>query len=498
MDKRRSGILLHPTSLPSPYGIGDLGRMAVDFLDFLHEADQGLWQILPLGPTGYADSPYQCYSAFAGNELLLDPEWFADHGFVPESSLRKTPAGRLVEYDPVREAKRELLEEAWRNFQQGQAERFRDEFEDYYTREGWWLHDYALFATLKEKFDGKPWREWPEEYRRHDEAALRAINEELQERVLFHKFIQYAFDKQWQQVRDAAAERGILIIGDMPIFVSFDSADVWAWRHFFRVSEDGHPEVVAGVPPDYFSKTGQLWGNPHYNWEAMRADNFWWWRSRFSRMMRQVDVVRVDHFRGFESAWEVPGDAKTAEHGVWAPTPGRELFQVLQHQLPELRLIAEDLGVITPEVEALRDDFNLPGMRVFQFGFFSDGRDPFLPHNYSRHCIAYTGTHDNNTMRGFIREEGAGSIRNRMFDYLGITREEDFAWASVEAIWRSSANWAVVPMQDLLNLDGSGRMNTPGTTAGNWAWRMSGRYPKKRLARELSALTRRFGRNLEG
>jgi len=496
MRNRKGGVLLHPVSLPSRHGSGDLGPEAHAFVDFLAGTGTGLWQMLPLGPTGYGDSPYQCFSAFAGNPLLVAPEPLAELGLLgaAELELPPLPAGR-IDYARVRERREGWLRAAFARLPRRGP--LWEEFEAYFSREGWWLHDVALFLTIKAGLGGAPWTAWPDELRRHDGPALERLDAERQEEILYHKFVQFAFDRQAAALKAAAAAKGVRLVGDVPIFVAFDSADVWSRRGLFRVDEAGRPEVVAGVPPDYFSPTGQLWGNPHYRWEAMRADDFWWWRARFERLMAQADAIRVDHFRGFAASWEVPGEAATAEHGVWAPAPGRELFDALRRHLPGLRLIAEDLGVITDDVVALREDFGLPGMKVLQFGFFTDAADPFLPHNYERRCVAYTGTHDNNTFLGFVLEDAEAAVARRLTDYLGTRQPAELPAAAVEAVWRSSADWAVAPMQDLLGLGAEARMNVPGTTAGNWGWRMPRRWPARKVGERLAELNRRYGRGLD-
>ncbi|MDP2361288.1 MAG: 4-alpha-glucanotransferase [bacterium] len=496
MNTRRSGVLLHPLSLPGPAGCGDLGSTTEKFLDFLASAGQSLWQMLPLGPTGYADSPYQCLSSMAGNPLLVSLECLREAGLLSEGESREPALGRQnIAYEQVRPFRLACLNRACHNLQRQARHPWRDEFEDFFTREGWWLHDYALFMALRDLHNGAGWSSWPAEHARRRPEAMQRLNQDCQEQILEHKFHQFLFFRELERVRRLARERGILLVGDMPIFVAFDSADVWAWRHYFRVDELGKPVVVAGVPPDYFSATGQRWGNPLYNWDTMRMDQWWWWRSRFHMQMRQSDVIRVDHFRGFEACWEIPGDLPTAEHGRWVQVPGRELFAALKTHLPHLQLIAEDLGLITPEVEALRRDLGLPGMKVLQFAFFTDARDPFLPHNYEKACVAYTGTHDNNTLVGFFQREANEAQQAWMRRYLGLATDEELVAKSLEALWRSSADWVVAPMQDLLELDAEARMNLPGTTGGNWVWRMPGRWPQVSLARGLKDLGERFGRN---
>lgn len=496
MNQRRSGVLLHPLSLPGPAGCGDLGPAAERFLDFLAEAGQTLWQMLPLGPTGYADSPYQCLSAMAGNPLMISLELLVEDGLLGANELRARPTGPGIAYRQARELKSMALRRAFATLEASPLHPLRAGFEDFYTREGWWLHDFALFMTLRELHGESCWNQWPAEHAHRHPEALQRLNQEQQGRILQHKFHQFLFFRQLERLRGLARQRGVLLVGDMPIFVAFDSADAWAWRHYFQIDEKGRPTVVAGVPPDYFSATGQRWGNPLYQWEAMRADDWWWWRSRFHMLMRQCDAIRVDHFRGFEACWEIPGGNPTAEQGRWVKAPGRELFAALRAHLPGLRLIAEDLGLITPEVEALRLEAGLPGMKVMQFAFFTDARDPFLPHNYEQACVAYTGTHDNNTLRGFFQEEATPAQRSWMRRYLGLERDGELVTRALEALWRSSADWCLAPMQDLLELDGEARMNLPGSEEGNWGWRMPGRWPRAGLARQLRDLGERYGRNL--
>jgi len=497
MNKRRSGVLLHPLSLPGPAGCGDLGPSAEAFLHFLAEAGQTLWQMLPMGPTGYADSPYQCLSSMAGNPLMISLERLQEEGLLlpGEGRAPSMPKHRL-DYDRLRAWKESALDLAWSKLAEDSAHPLWEEFRAFYTAEGWWLHDFALFMTLRDLHGQQCWNKWPSEYAGREPKALELLNQTEQERILRHKFQQFLFFRQLEQVRALARELGILLVGDMPIFVAFDSADAWAWRSYFRITEAGEPEVVAGVPPDYFSEDGQRWGNPLYNWEAMRQDDWWWWRSRFHMLMRQCDVVRVDHFRGFEACWEIPGTSPTARVGQWVKAPGRELFTALCRHLPDLRLIAEDLGLITPEVEALRLDFGMPGMKVLQFAFFTDSRDPFLPHNYEKACVAYTGTHDNNTMVGFYSQDATGEQQAWMRRYLAFAKGEELVSRSMDRLWASSANWVLTPMQDLLELGAEARVNTPGTTGGNWAWRLSGRWPQAALSRLLQDLNQRYNRNL--
>ena len=477
---RRSGILLHPTSLPSATGIGNLGKDCIDFLDFLQESGQSLWHILPLGPTGYGDSPYQCFSAFAGNPLLIDPQDLVELGLLDADAVKAPAWARRgpVEYGKVGPWLEELFRKAYAAFRaQGDTD-LAAQFVAFYSLEGWWLHDFALFMTLKHAHQLRPWWEWEPQWRLREPEAMARLNEERQEEILYHKFLQFLFQRQWDHVRMAAEERGIRIIGDLPIFVAYDSADVWCWPHYFRLNQDGSLEVKTGVPPDYFAPTGQLWGNPHYDWHTMQSDNFWWWRSRVHRLMSQVHTVRIDHFRGFESAYEIPGDAETAEFGVWVKSPGDTLFTVLTGAFPALSVVAEDLDMITPEVSALKNRFNFPGMKIFQFGFL-EGNAAFLPHNYEKECVALTGSHDNDTLLGFL-EKQEPTLHERVFDMLDVKSLDQVPRASLRALWASSANWVVIPMQDWLGLGTEARMNIPGTLGGNWRWRLGKRYRNRK------------------
>jgi 4-alpha-glucanotransferase len=400
---RASGVLLHPTSLPGPYGVGDLGPAAYEFVDFLAASGQSYWQIMPLGPTGYGDSPYQCFSAFAGNTLLVSPQRLVEDGLLRESDIEPAPdfpAGR-VDFERVIEHKRELLQKAFANFSAADL-RLRSDYEGFRDFASAWLDDWALFAALKDEHKGAPWHTWQPGLARRDEAALSLARETFAERVESHRFAQYLFFRQWMLLRKYCAERGVRVVGDVPIFVAHNSADVWSRPHLFLLEEDGSPRVVAGVPPDYFSPTGQLWGNPLYDWDAMRREGFAWWIERMRATLRAVDVVRVDHFRGFAAYWEVPAADATAERGRWVNAPGRDLFNALRGALGPLPVIAEDLGTITPDVHALRDEFGFPGMRVLQFAFGGDPDDTHLPHNYTPNSVVYTGTHDNDTTVGWF------------------------------------------------------------------------------------------------
>ncbi len=503
---RSSGILLHPTSLPGRFGVGDLGEEAYRFVDFLAASGQSLWQVLPLGPTGYGDSPYQCFSAFAGNPLLVSPERLVKEGLLAASDIASPPlfTADKVDFGEAITYKTALLRKAFENFRATTDTSLRGDFETFNQHAAAWLEDYALYRAMKDARGGVAWNKWEAPMVRREARALAEAREGLREEIVAHKFYQYLFFKQWSQLRAYCHEKRIQIVGDVPIFVAHDSADVWAAPEQFKLDEAGNPLVVAGVPPDYFSATGQLWGNPLYDWERMRRDGFRWWIERVRGTLQTVDVVRVDHFRGFAACWEIPGGDKTAERGRWVNAPGRELFNAIRAALGEVPIIAEDLGVITPDVEALRDDFGFPGMRILQFAFGGDTRNIDLPHNYHRNVVVYTGTHDNDTTVGWFNSEaGAGSTRTgeqvskeREFckKYLN-TDGREIHWDFIRAVLASVANTAVVPAQDLLGLGTEARMNLPASTSGNWDWRMRPGALDERISqrlRELAALYARF------
>jgi 4-alpha-glucanotransferase len=491
---RASGILLHPTSLPGP-GTGDLGEQAFRFVDWLRSAEQSLWQLLPLVAVNEGGSPYNALSAFAGNPLLVSPAELVIHGLLEEEDARP-PALDLDDLDfpavlrwkdgVVRAAQKVLRED----------EELRADFAAYRAEEADWLDDYALFRALRDAHGGGCWAEWPEPLRDRHPNALEQARHQLVAEVERHAYAQYLFDLQWSAVRRYAHEHGIRIIGDVPIFVSHDSADVWAHPELFTLDGQGQPTVVSGVPPDYFSETGQRWGNPLYRWDVLKETGYRWWIDRFRRTLEMVDVVRIDHFRGFESYWEVPADEDTAIHGRWMPGPGRALFDAVRAELGELPVIAEDLGIITPEVEALRDALGLPGMRVLQFAFGEDDpENPHRPGNYVHNAVAYTGTHDNDTALGWYADAGRDA-RRQLQAVAGDGGE--MHWRMVEAVLRSEAGWAVIPLQDVLGLGGQARMNTPGVAEGNWAWRFKQGDLTPELAQRLAALVHASGRAPEG
>ena len=502
---RSSGILLHLTSLPGPFGIGDLGPEAYAFADFLETAGQSLWQVLPLGPTGYGDSPYACYSAFAGNTLLVSPEQLVADGLLTKEDLANSSAfpKERVDFEAVHLYKDSILHKVFASFRRDADPKLRNAFAEFCRRHVSWLDDYALFRALKDARGGVAWNEWEPALVRRDPAAFEVARKELSEQIEAQKVYQFLFFRQWFALKADCNERGIKLVGDIPIFVAHDSADVWTNPDQFKLNEDGTPIVVAGVPPDYFSATGQLWGNPLYNWKRMRADGFRWWIERVRATLEMVDIVRIDHFRGFAACWEIPGGDKTAERGCWVEAPGRELFIAIKEALGELPIIAEDLGVITPDVEALRDDFGFPGMRILQFGFSSDTKNIDLPHNYHQNVVVYTGTHDNDTAVGwFSSVAGEGSTR----DAKQIEREKEFClkylhtegkeinWDFIRAVFASVANTAVVPLQDVLGLGTEARMNLPNSTEGNWSWRFRPGVLTSEVADRLRELTELYGR----
>ena len=482
---RSSGILLHPTSLPSAYGIGDLGPEAHRFADFLRDAGQRIWQVLPLGPTGYGDSPYQCFSAFAGNPLLLSLDALKERGYLDSRDLESRPAfpASQVDFGAVIAWKLPLLRSAFRSFQQSSSAEQSD-FAAFCQTHSSWLDEFALFMALKQAHNNVAWTQWePELALRQPDAIERARNQ-LRDEIECHKFIQFEFERQWRDLKAHCQRDDIRIMGDVPIYVAFDSADVWANRALFELDEAGRPKVVSGVPPDYFSATGQLWGNPIYRWEAHALTGYAWWIARLRRALQMLDLIRLDHFRGFEAYYEIPGGDTTAVNGRWVKGPGAPLFEALENALGHLPIVAENLGVITPGVEALRERFGFPGMAILQFAFGLDPQAPqFKPHNYPRHRVAYTGTHDNATTVGWwTSAAGAGSIRSS----ADVVEEMEYArrylntdggeinWVMIRTLMASVADTVLFPLQDVLGVGSEGRMNLPGTSSGNWRWRFRG------------------------
>lgn len=490
---RKSGILLHPTSLPSLYGIGDLGKGAYAFIDYLVAAGQKLWQVLPLGPVGYGESPYSSYSSFAGNPLLIDLDSLIKKGFLEESDLLPIPSFSKysVDFDLVRKWKVPLLLKASNLFEKKASASEKKAFHEFCEKQAFWLDDFALFMSVKNFYEkqtdssdgeGKKstvWNElWDQDIRRHEPKAIERWEKLLSKEVFEEKVVQYFFFSQWKNLKQYANQKGIQIIGDVPIFVAPDSSDVWAYRRFFLVDEDCAFKKVAGVPPDYFSPVGQRWGNPLYNWKAMEEDGFSWWISRFKALSSLVDIVRIDHFRGFEAYWEIPAEEKTAVKGRWVKAPGGRLFKALEKALGDLPVIAEDLGFITEPVHKLRKQFHFPGMKILQFAFeFQDGgrfnsRNGYLPHNFEENCVVYTGTHDNDTTLGWYFSL-PNDLKNQICSYMGVNGH-DFVRDCIRLALSSVARIALFPLQDLFCYGSESRMNTPSTVGGqNWAWRFS-------------------------
>ena len=492
---RSCGILLHPTSLPGRFGIGDLGESAYRFLDFLVETGQRLWQVLPLGPTGYGDSPYQAFSAFAGNPLLISPEELLREGALPADALDEVPRfpDDRADYRAGIRFKTALLRRSFEHFRKHASRAQQQEFASFCDAEGSWLDDYALFMALKAHHKGAAWNTWEPDIAARQPEALAQWRHRLADEIAFQQYLQYQFFRQWCAVKRYANRRGIQIIGDVPIFVAYDSADVWIHPELFYLDESGNPTVVAGVPPDYFSPTGQLWGNPLYRWDVLARDDYAWWIQRLRATLRLVDIVRLDHFRGFEAYWEVPATEETAVHGRWVKGPGARFFYAVRRALGETPIIAEDLGVITPEVEALRRRFGFPGMKVLQFAFATDASNEYLPHNYERNCVVYTGTHDNDTTVGWFcslpEEERAFCLK-----YLGSDGRE-IHWDLIRLAMMSVADTVIVPLQDVLGLGSEARMNYPGRLGGNWAWRYTEGALTEEVCERLAELTETYGRS---
>lgn len=504
---RSAGVLLHPTSLPGPYGIGDLGAEAHRFADWLHSAGMKLWQMLPLNPTGYGDSPYQALSAFAGNPMLISPDALAVEGWLPKPPKLVLPqcSEEEVCFQDVLPLKAELLDRAAANFLS--SESGKSEFKQFASDNAWWLDDAALFLAAKEAHGQRAWTEWDPALRRRDPAALQKWRTDLAPDIEAQKFWQFQFFKQWKALKAHCGELGIRVMGDIPIYVAHDSADVWSNPHLFWLDEEGQPTKVAGVPPDYFSATGQLWGNPIYRWDVMKQDGFSWWIRRFRAALEMFDLVRVDHFRGFQAYWEIPAGEKTAINGQWVEAPGAEMFRAVTATLGSLPIVAENLGVITPQVEAIRHEFDYPGMAILQFAFSTDPQAPtFRPHNYERHLVAYTCGHDNDTTQGWWHSGVADSTRSAAdvekersdaLSYFGVAESQmdsEANWVLVRNVMMSVADTAIFPMQDVLGLGSSARMNIPATLGGNWKWRMRPNALNAKLARRLKQFSEQYDR----
>jgi 4-alpha-glucanotransferase len=491
--QRRGGVLLHPTSLPGGHGIGGLGASARAFVDWLEAAGQRLWQVLPLSPVSYGNSPYTATSAFAGSALLIDLEALREAGWLEgDPGSDAPPDGARVDFDAVAAHRARWLAAAFVGFEARASAQERASLAAFCAREAAWLEDFVCFEVLVGLHDGALWTSWPRALRERDPAALAALAREHAPALARARFLQWVFDEQWSSLRAYARQRGVEVVGDIPIFVSLQSADVWARPALFCLGEGGAPEVVAGVPPDYFSAQGQRWGNPLYRWDAMAAQGYQWWIERFARSARLFDAVRVDHFRGFAAYWEIPASEETAINGRWVPGPGRALFDAVRAALGERLIIAEDLGDITPDVEALRDELGLPGMKILQFAFGGDGGNTHLPHQHPFQSVVYTGTHDNDTTVGWYWSSPQ-HVRDHLWQYARISGE-GVAWGLIAEAWRSCADWALVPAQDVLELGGDCRMNVPGEAEGNWGWRLlEGQLHDEHAAR-LRELTWLYGR----
>jgi 4-alpha-glucanotransferase len=497
MNRRKSGILLHLTSLPSPYGIGDMGPEAYRFTDFLAEAKQSFWQILPLNPTErvYGNSPYHSISAFAGNPLIISPELLVQDGFLATADCEPLPTGPIgrVDYENIVPYKEKVFNTAYDRFTKVQD---HDAYKTFCAENISWLDDFSLFVALKGHFQGKAWNQWPPEVRDRQPEALQSMIEDLHDTIEQEKFLQYFFFRQWFALKGYCNEKGIQIIGDMPIYVDYDSVDVWTHPEIFKLDAERKPEAVAGVPPDYFSATGQLWGNPVYRWNTLKERGYDWWIRRMGHTLSLFDVVRIDHFRGLVAYWEIPAGEQTAIHGQWVEAPVYDFFDGLRAQFPSLPVIAEDLGVITPDVRKVMQHFELPGMKVLLFAFGEDNpMHPYLPHTYEKNTVVYTGTHDNNTVRGWFEREAKPKDKKRLFRYLGRkTSPQEIPWELIRLAMMSVANLAIIPMQDILGLGAEARMNRPATGDGNWEWQLVPGELTPALVEKLRAMTQIYGR----
>jgi 4-alpha-glucanotransferase len=503
LSERASGVLLHPTSLPGAHGCGDVGAEAHAFARWLHDGGQRVWQMLPVGPVGYGNSPYSALSAFAGNPLLISLDRLVEEGLLPRSALAETPRlpeGR-TDYAAARAWRERNLRTAFQAFQKRTSD--HPSFEIFRAENAAWLEDFALYTAIKRARRERSWTEWEPDLRARDPEALDRARHALREEIEQQRFEQFLFTRHWRSLKDSAGMLGVKLIGDLPIFVAHDSADVWAHRELFFLDPQGQPTVIAGVPPDYFSATGQRWGNPLYRWEVLEQTGYRWWVQRFAAMLQRFDAIRLDHFIGFHRYWEIPAEEPTAQNGRWMPGPGARLFEAVRAALGGLPLIAEDLGAVTPEVTALRDRLGLPGIKILQFAFGTDPQAPtFLPYNYERRSVACSGTHDNDTTAGWFHEKGSPqrtpeqceAERRAALAYLGAQSGREIHWEMIRCVWSSVANLAVAPMQDLLGLGSEARMNLPGTSQGNWEWRMRGPAGEKEQAR-LRELTRIYGRS---
>ena len=496
MFERSSGILFHPTSLPGKYGIGTLGKEAYAFIDFLKKSKQKLWQIFPLGPTGYGDSPYQSFSSFAGNPYLIDFDLLIEAHLLSEEDLKDIFFGdneEYIDYGAIYNQKYPLLRKAYENFKSSDNNEMKGSLENFKRENSSWLNDYSLYISLKNHFNGLPWNEWAQDIKNREDGAMHHYRSELADDIEYHNFIQFLFFKQWGDVKRYANENGIKIIGDIPIFVAADSSDAWANPEIFLFDEERKPVKVAGVPPDYFSATGQLWGNPLYNWEKLKETNYSWWVERVRANLSTCDIIRIDHFRGFEAYWAVPYGDDTAINGQWEPGPGIDLFNAIKSQLGELPIIAEDLGLMTQGVIDLREATGFPGMKILGFAFDSGEENDYLPHTYTKNCVVYTGTHDNDTLVGWFQK---AKEEDRQFarDYLNSRSDDEIHWDAIRGAWSSVACMAISPVQDFLGLGSEARINTPGVASGNWQWRLKQGVLTNELAERIAKLTKIYSR----
>lgn len=492
MRKRSSGVLLHISSLPGDFGIGDLGKGAYAFLDFLEASKQKNWQILPIGITGYGDSPYQSFSAFAGNPYFIDLNELIDAGYLDKKSVKKADLGKskhTIDYEKLYLNKMPLLRDAYNKAKFVLIK----ELELFMDQERSWLEDFALYMAIKAENNNNSWLEWTAGYENRETPAVEKFKVTHKDEIYFWVFTQYFFYKQWRALKEEANKRGIRIIGDLPIYVAEDSADVWGNPEYFKLSGSFKPICVAGCPPDAFSETGQLWGNPIYNWEQMEKEDYAWWIKRINHSLELFDVVRIDHFRGFEAYWEIPYGDATAENGVWTKGPGKSLFKVIKEALGDVNIIAEDLGYLTQDVIDLREYTGFPGMKILQFAFDAREESDYLPHNYSQNFVAYTGTHDNETIVGWM-DNVAKTDRDFAIDYLKLDKSEGYHWGFIRGVWSSTAYLAIAQMQDFLGLDNKSRMNFPSTLGGNWVWRITEKDLSKALADKMAHLTELYGR----
>lgn len=494
MDNRSSGVLLHISSLPGKYGIGDFGKHAYKFVRLLAKSKTKYWQILPLGITGFGDSPYQSFSAFAGNPYFIDLDELIDQGWLDGTEVAEADLGadaEKVNFAKLYQNKMPLLELAYERA----GKEIHNELKKFLHQHDDWLLDFALYMSIKKEQNDVSWIEWPDQYRLREPKALDDFYVRNEHEVLFWVFTQYLFFGQWRKLKQYANDRGIKIMGDIPIYVAEDSADTWSRPELYKLDQDLKPSVIAGVPPDMMSDTGQLWGNPIYDWDTMEKDGFKWWVRRVEESFNLYDTVRIDHFRGFESYWEVPAGQETAENGKWVEGPGMDLFDAIRGALGEQDIVAEDLGFLTEKVYKLIEDTGYPGMKVLQFGFDPGEDSEYLPHNYARHSIAYTGNHDTQTMQGWL-DTADGKTRKKAMKYLNLTEEEGLVNGFIRGVFASPSNLAIIPMQDLLGLDDEARFNTPSTIGGNWEWRMPKNTLKKRLLKKLKRMNRLYGRSL--